>query len=80
MKFHDYIVEVLGRLGKNGPMTWHHAVRVGWASGEYNIGKAGARRRVLLRAIEKQWIAVHGDRLVITPHGRREFRDALRAI
>ena len=77
---HDYIIDVMGRLGKVGPMTWHHAIRLGWAPGEHDIGKAGARRRVLLRAIEKQWIAVHGDRLVITPHGRRELRDALRAI
>lgn len=77
---HDYIIDVMGRLGETGPMTWHHAIRLGWAPGEHNIGKAGARRRVLLRAIEKQWITVHGDRLVITPHGRRELRDALRAI
>lgn len=77
---HDYIIDVMGRLDKTGPMTWHHAIRLGWAPGEHNIGKAGARRRVLLRAIEKQWITVHGDRLVITPHGRRELRDALRAI
>lgn len=80
MNVHDYIVEVMGRLDKAGPMTWHHAIRLGWAPGEHNIGKAGARRRVLLRAIEKQWITVHGDRLVITPHGRRELKDALRAI
>lgn len=80
MNAHDYIVEVMGRLDKAGLMTWHHAIRLGWVPGEYNIGKAGARRRVLLRAIEKQWITVHGDRLVITPHGRRELKDALRAI
>nr|DAF88748.1 MAG TPA: hypothetical protein [Podoviridae sp. ctjUd6] len=80
MNAHDYIVKVLGRLSKKGPMTWHHAVRIGWAPGEYNIGKAGARRRILLRAIEKDWIAVCGDKLMITPHGRRELRDALRAI
>ena len=79
MNVHDYIVEVLGRLDKNGSMIWYHAIRVGWAPGEYNVGKAGARRRILLRAIEKQWIAFHGDRLVITPHGRRELKDALRA-
>lgn len=77
---HDYIIEVLGRLDKAGPMTWHHAIRLGWSRGEHNIGKVGARRRVLLRAIEKQWITVRGDRLVITLHGRRVLKDALRAI
>lgn len=80
MNSHDYIVQVLERLAKNGPMTWHHAIRIGWAPGEHNIGKAGARRRILLRAIEKQWIVVCGGKLVITPHGGRELRDALRAL
>lgn len=80
MNAHDYIVQVLGRLGKKGPMTWHHAIRIGWAPGEHNTGKAGARRRILLRAIDKEWIAVFGDKLMITPHGTRELRDALRAI
>lgn len=77
---HDYIVEVMSRLDKNGAMTWHHAIRVGWAPGERNIGRAGVRRRLLLRAIEKQWITACGDKLVITPHGRRELWDALRAV
>ena len=77
---HAYIIEVLSRLEKLGPMTWHHAVRLGWGPGEYRIGRAGARRRILLRAIEQNWIAFHGDRLVITGHGRRELRDALRAV
>lgn len=80
MNEHDYIVNVLGRLSKKSPMTWHQAVRIGWAPGEYNIGKAGARRRILLRAIDKEWIAVFGDKLMITPHGTRELKDALRAI
>nr|DAT65380.1 MAG TPA: hypothetical protein [Caudoviricetes sp.] len=80
MNAHDYIVQVLGRLSKKGPMTWHHAIRIGWAPGEHNTGKAGARRRILLRAIDKEWIAVFGDKLMITPHGTRELRDALRAI
>ena len=77
---HVYIIEVLSRLEKFGSMTWHYAVRLGWGPGEYHIGKAGVRRRILLRAIEQSWIAFHGDRLVITGHGRRELRDALRAI
>lgn len=77
---HDYIVELMGCLIKCGPMTWYHAIRLGWASGEYSIGKAGVRRRVLLRAIDRRWIAFHGDRLAITPCGRREFKDALRAV
>lgn len=80
MVMHDYIIEVLSRLVKHGGMTWHHVVRAGWGPGEYHIGKAGARRRILLRAIEQGWIAVRGDRLVITDRGRRELRDALRAI
>lgn len=77
---YSYIVEVLCRLNKYGSMTWHHAIRLGWAPGEYHIGKAGVRRRVLLRAIDKGWIAIRGDKLVITPHGGREFYDALRAV
>ena len=77
---HAYIIEVLSRLEKLGSMTWHYTVRLGWGPGEYHIGKAGVRRRILLRAIEQNWIAFHGDRLVITDHGRRELRDALRAI
>nr|DAJ36591.1 MAG TPA: hypothetical protein [Caudoviricetes sp.] len=77
---HGYIVDVLCRLNKYGPMKWHQAVRLGWAPSEYHTGKAGVRRRILLRAIERQWIAVHGDRLVITPCGGRELKDALRAV
>lgn len=77
---HGYIVDVLCRLNKTGPMKWHQAVRLGWAPGEYHVGKAGVRRRTLLRAIDRQWIAVHGDRLFITPSGGRELKDALRAI
>ena len=80
MNAHDYIIEVLSRLGKYGNMTWHHAIRLGWAPGEYYIGKAGVRRRILLRAIEKRWINVCGGGLVITPDGRRELKDALRAV
>ena len=76
----DYIIEVLYQLGKSGPMTWHHTVRLGWGPGDYHIGKAGARRRILLRAIELDWIAHHGGHLVITARGRRELRDALRAV
>lgn len=77
---HGYVVEVLCRLNKYGPMTWHRAIRLGWAPGEYHIGKAGVRRRVLLRAIEKEWIAIRDNKLVITPCGGRELYDALRAI
>ena len=77
---HAYIIDVLSRLEKLGPTTWHYTVRLGWGPGEYHIGKAGVRRRILLRAIEQNWIAFHGDRLVITDHGRRELRDALRAV
>ena len=77
---HAYIIEVLLRLEKFGPMTWRFTVRLGWGPSEYHIGKAGVRRRILLRAIEQSWIAFHGDRLVITDHGRRELRDALRAV
>ena len=80
MTMRDYIIEVLSRLERCGSMTWHYTVRLGWVPGEYDIGKAGARRRILLRAIEQDWIAIYGDRLVITPCGRRELRDALRAV
>ena len=77
---HDYIVRVLRHLKEHGPMTWYHAVRLGWGPGDRHIGKAGVRRRILLRAIEQDWIAPHGDKLVITDRGRRELRDALRAV
>ena len=80
MNAHDYIIEVLSRLEKFGSMTWHYTVRLGWEPGEYHVGKAGVRRRILLRAIEKQWVNVCGGKLVITPHGKRELKDALRAV
>lgn len=77
---HGYVVDVLCRLNKCGPMTWYHVIRLGWAPGEYHKGKAAVRRRVLLRAIDKGWIVIRGDKLVITPCGGRELYDALRTI
>ena len=71
----SYIKALLVELSE-GPLTWHHAVRLGWSSAERDIGKAGVRRRAIIRAMEVGWIADCGGKLVITQEGRRDLRDA----
>ena len=57
------------------PLTWHHAVRLGWSSAEFDIGKAGVRRRAIIRTIDVGWVVDCGGKLVITQEGRRDLRD-----
>lgn len=70
----SYIAALLTELTKS-PLTWHHAVRLGWSPAERDIGKAGSRRRAIIRAMELGWIVDCGGKLVITQEGRRDLRD-----